>query len=172
MTVRILAPVAAFCAFIGCGPQNTKAPHAQTPSGVAVSAVLEPGGSWTRVEPTPAGDYEILPHGLRSRGVRLSFYAPSPSELRVDIDGSRLPKFEDIPTASDPAETGYYRIEEVRSTGVWTVAIHPPRARIASTSYDINVRNVSLNPGFRDPNGNPEVSAPLTVRARARTPAD
>lgn len=147
------------------------APAAQTPSGINVLAVLVKGGSWTNVGRNGNGEFEILPGGLPSGGVRLYFNAPYPSTLAVDIDGTALPKFEDIPQGTIPATTGYYRIININpnpNPAIWTIGVRPPNGKLTSTRYVIGISDVSINPNLRDANGNNQTSSPLSITAVAQ----
>jgi hypothetical protein len=173
-TIRYLLSAALLAAVVGCGTlQNIvdDAPAAQTPTGLNVLAILTRGGGWTNVGVNGSGEFEILPGGLPSGGVRLLFSAPYPATLRVTLDGAVLPKFEDIPTGTDPGIAGYFRITNINANTnptTWAVAVRPPNAKLMSTRYVIGVSHVSINPRFRDSNGNNQASAPLHVTAVAQ----
>ena len=62
---------------------SCKNPAAKQPTGLDVLAILQPGGGWTNVGANGAGQFEILPGGLPSGGIRVYFYAPWPTSLNV-----------------------------------------------------------------------------------------
>jgi hypothetical protein len=172
--LRTAAAASILLGVTGCAAlQNIadNAPPAETPTNVNVLAILDIGGGWVNVGRSVSGTYKILPGGLPSGGIRLYFYAPYPSTLLVGIDGVSLPKFEDIPSGTDPAMTGYYRILNINanlSTPYWTVGVRAPTGKLASTGYLISIADVSINPKYRDAAGNNQVSPPLTINAAAQ----
>lgn len=152
----------------GCQSIIDNSPAAQTPSSPTVAAILTRGGSWTTVGASSfnPNTYKILPGGLPSGGFQLYFYAPYPALLEVKIDGVKLPKFEDIPTGTDPAVSGFYRVGNINvnlSTPYWTIGVRPPLSQLTSASYIVSVASVSINPKYRDAAGNNQVSAPMNL---------
>jgi hypothetical protein len=166
-------------ALVGCEPappqptpDYSTAPAAMTPFGFEIAAVLRQGGGFTTVGPNASGQFEILPGALVSGGYKLYVYAPSPSELKIDVNGHILPRVQPLPYGAGwPTPTagetgsGYYRVENVNTNydpAIWSVAIRPPNSVLPITTYDLSVSNVSLNPAF--PPGDPQhESAPLVV---------
>ena len=151
-----------------CQTIGDNAPAAQTPSGPTVAAILTRGGGWTTVGISSANPntYEILPGGLPSGGFQLYFYAPYPALLQLTIDGVKIPKFEDIPTGSDPTMSGFYRVANINanlSTPYWQVKVRPPKSQLTSMRFVVGISSVSINPKFRDTAGNNQVSAPLSL---------
>ena len=150
---------------------SLNAPTAQTPVLVSLLAVLSPGGTWTDVKAKPSGDFEILPSGLPSGGMRILFRAPYPSDIQVDIDGSILEKTDDdnrIPTLQAEGRGGYYiakiNISISDPIADWEVAVAPPPDRRGPTPAGmyVNIKNISFNPNY---SGADKVSAPLTIHA-------
>lgn len=142
-------------------------PSAATPFGVVVQAVLQPHSSFTTVGAS-SGAYKVLPSGLPSGGVLLLFYAPSPSELEIDIDGDPLPNLAHVPAGTDTTVTGYFRVQDVnrnQNPAIWTVGVRPPNSKLASSALDIHVVDVSWN-RFATPAN--RRSAPMTVKLVAQ----
>jgi hypothetical protein len=143
-------------------------PAAATPSGFEVAAILQAGGSWTTVGPNPAGAFEILPGGNANVGFRLYLYAPSPTTLNVDIDGTALPNFTSLASGSNISASGYYQVLDINSShspARWTVGIRPPDAKIASLMFTANVSDSSVNPFLT---GTARQSAPLSIKLVAQ----
>jgi hypothetical protein len=157
----------------GCPATNqiiNNAPAAETPSGANVLAVLQRGGAFVNVGRNGNGDFEVLPGGLPSGGFQLHFIAPYPSNLRIAINGQDLPRFEAVPAGTDPATTGFYRINDIRinqGPARWTVSVRPPNSLLGTLVYGVQVFNVSANPNYAV--GTPQhESAPLAVRLVAQ----
>lgn len=156
---------------VGCPPQvANEAPAAATPFDNNVFAVLKKHGSFVHVPPAASGNFEILPGGLPSGGMRFVFRAPWPVGLKVTLHGAQLPRFEDIPAGTSHTATGYYKVLSVDpnpSPSIWTIGVRPPDANLGMTRYDVTIATVSLNPKFGV--GTPEnESAPMTVRLDAQ----
>src|SRR4029434_7535647 len=177
-TFRLCALVLLFVIFAASG-QNTKnscqkaaedAPAAATPTGINVLAVLQRNGPWVNVGKSVNGDYEVLPGGLPSGGMRLYFYAPWPGTLKITLDGVPIPLFADVPAGTNPATTGYYKVLNINPNPkppIWTIGIRPPDSKLRTTMYDVLIASVSVNPKFGA--GTPEKeSAPLTVKLAAQ----
>jgi hypothetical protein len=153
-----------------CQKAAEDAPAAMTPSGINVFAVLQKGGGWVNVGISGNGDYEVLPGGLPSGGMRFYFYAPWPGTLKITLDGVPIPLFADVPAGTSPATTGYYKILNINPNPkppIWTIGIRPPDSKLRKTSYDVTIASVSVNPKYAA--GTPEKeSAPLTVKLAAQ----
>lgn len=172
MSLRVLLAILATLILAGCKtvePIVQNAPAAQTPSNVNVLAVLQPGTPFVNVGATN-GVFEILPGGLPSQGFQLFFNAPYPASLRVMLDSDELPRFEAIPSGTDPAVTGYYRINNInpnQTPTAWRISVRPPNSKLGSLSYTVSVFNVSINPDF--PVGSTQhESAPFVMMAAAQ----
>jgi hypothetical protein len=172
MSLRVLLAILPFLILAGCKtvePIVQNAPAAQTPSNVNVLAVLQPGSPFVNVGATN-GIFEILPGGLPSQGFQLFFNAPYPASLRVMLDSDELPRFEAITGGTNPAVTGYYRINNInpnQTPTAWRISVRPPNSKLASLSYTVSVFNVSINPNFPVGTAQHE-SAPFVMMAGAQ----
>lgn len=147
------------------------APAARTPGSPEVLAVLQQGGGIVNVgRNAVSGTFEILPVAPASGEFQVNLDAPYPSSLRVRLDGVELPRFEAIPSGSDPAVSGFYRILNINpnpNPARWQLLIRPPSSRVGSLSYMLGVSNVTAN--SRIPVGSPDFeSAPLTIALGAQ----
>jgi hypothetical protein len=143
-------------------------PAAVTPSGIVVNAILQNGGSWSGVGANGAGAFEVLPGAVPSEGFDLYFYAPSPTSLLVDVDGTELPNFTSLAAGADTSGTGYFRIENVNvnaAGAVWRVRVMPPQAKIASPMFTIHIADVSVDPFLT---GTARQSTPLAINLVAQ----
>jgi hypothetical protein len=143
-------------------------PAAATPSSIVVNAILQSGGSWSGVGANGAGAFEVLPGAVPSEGFDLYFYAPSPTSLLVDVDGTALPNFTSLAAGADTSGTGYFRIEYVNvnaAGAVWRVRVMPPQAKIASPMFTIHIADVSLDPFLT---GTARQSTPLAINLVAQ----
>jgi len=132
---------------------NTHYPPAATPILGVVNAVLSQGSTWAIVGANPAGAFAILPVGSANGYFRLYLYAPYPTGLIVDIDGSVLPDFANLPKNSNSSTSGYFQVENVNSTyspARWQLGITPPATKVMSSSFTVNVFDVSLSQFTRE----------------------
>jgi hypothetical protein len=159
LQVVLLAAVVAVLA--GCAD-----PAARTPAHPDVLAVLTQGGGFVNVGPNSSGAFEILPGALPSGGYQVHFDAPYPTSMRITLDGSNLPRFEDIPAGTDPGISGWFKVSSTninQTPPKWKLAIRPPNSRLNAASYVLRIFDVSNNPNFRA--GTPEhESSPLILR--------
>lgn len=158
MNIRLMLGMLLGLAITGCSDQ----PAATTPTGKTVFAVLTPGGGWVNVGPTN-GSYEILPSALPSGGFQVGFDTIYPARLHVKLDGMDLPKFDEIPSGSDPQVTGFYRVVSTNinlTPAQWRISVRPPNALLGMASHTLLVSSVSLNPNFPAGDSRHE-SAPL-----------
>jgi len=171
--IRLL--VLLFCAFsvvvTGCDlfrQIRETAPAAKTPALVSVLAVL-PGLGWTNVGPNPSKEYEILPIGAPGvpKGIKILFRAPYPSEIEVDVDGTVLEKTDNQDRIADLEAKGLGRYDTVRigvpdntAMSDWEIALVPPSGKRTGPRFEINIRNLSINPNLT---GKDKVSDPLKI---------
>ncbi|MDZ4075634.1 MAG: hypothetical protein U1E04_12890 [Hylemonella sp.] len=154
----------------GCPTLDT-APAAQTPTGLNVLAVLQRGSGIVNVgRDASSGTFEILPVAPSTGEFQLYLDVPYPSSLRVRLDGTELPRFEAIPSGTDPAVSGFYRIVDINPNprpARWHLIIRPPMSRVGSLSYTLAVSNITAN--TRIPAGSPDFeSAPLIIALGAQ----
>jgi hypothetical protein len=154
----------------GCPVLDT-APAARTPGSPEVLAVLQRGGGIVNVgRDAVSGTFEILPVAPSTGEFQVHLDAPYPSSLRVRLDGVELPRFEAIPSGTDPAVGGFYRILNINpnpNPARWQLLIRPPASRVGSLSYMLAISNITAN--TRIPAGSPDFeSAPLTIALGAQ----
>lgn len=148
----------------GCnGCQDS--PAAATPTNPNVLAVLAVNGPWTNVGPNPSGQFEILPSGLPSGGIKVFFSAPYPTALHVTLDGVDLPQLQEGTSGANMSQTGYFDVISINpnpNPALWQVGIRAPDAKLSAKMYQIGISDISANPNY--PAGNPNhESTPLLI---------
>lgn len=152
--------------FAGAGCQTTQSiadqsPAAKTPVLTSISSVVARTCAWTSFTPDAAGNVMLLPSGHPSGDIRIVFQAPYPSKISVDVRGQVVLREADNTLSQGE---GYYRINGVtlattQDTFDWDVTVTPPSSERVEPSFQLNIRNVSVNPNF---SGADRTSAPLS----------
>jgi hypothetical protein len=137
-------------------------PAAKTPLLTSISSVVPRSGAWTAFTPDASGNVMLLPSGHPNGDIRIVFQAPYPSSITADIGGIWvLREFDN----SQGYGEGYYRINSIaqdasQTTFNWDVTFTPPGSSRVETSFQLNVKNVSVNGTL---SGTDKTSAPLTL---------
>jgi hypothetical protein len=151
----------------GCTGCSYNAPAALKPTLGSVLARLTPSGPWVNVGANPSGKFEILPSGFPSGGIKFVFSAPWPTSLHVQIDGTDVPDFANVPSGTDPAVTGFFSIQDINpnpNPAVWTIGFRPPNSKLMQPMYEIRISDISPNQSY--PVGDPRhESDPLVIDA-------
>ena len=151
-------------AAMGCKtlePIRQNSPFAEKP---VLVKVYRPGPQPIAVDPAPLDEPTF--YALPGKTFLVEVTAPWPTSLEVTLDGTLLEQTDSEPRMQEleAQGLGYVRLVEVKQSGTtfdWMLAVSPPPATRAGSGFELQLRDVSINPNAT---GTSKTSDPLKLR--------